>query len=128
MPGSPEPVYFDTISQIVLPRWSAGRVALLGDAAWCVSLFAGYGSALAVGGAYRLGTHLAQAGDIPAALAAGENEPRPEVLRKQRLGRRVKGLYAPADPFRLWLRDLPLRTSAWPPVGHLLQRRLQLKG
>ncbi|WP_308282583.1 hypothetical protein [Pseudonocardia nigra] len=48
--------------------------------------------------------------------------------RKQKLGRRVKGLYAPADPPRLWLRDLPLRMAALPPMGRLLQRRLQLKG
>ena len=123
-----ESVYFDTISQIILPRWTTGRVALLGDAAWCVTLFAGYGCSLAVAGADRFGTHLQHADDIPAALAAWEAELRPEAIKKQRLGRRVKGLYAPADPFRLWLRDAPLRLSTWPPITHLLQRRLQLKG
>lgn len=122
-------VYFDTVSQIVLDRWSRGRVVLLGDAAWCVTLFAGYGSSLAVGGADRLGTALERHGrDVPAALSAWEAALRPEVLRNQRLGRRVKGLYAPPDPFRLWLRDLPLRTAALPPVGRYLQRRLQLDG
>ena len=123
-----ESVYFDTIGQVILPRWSTGRVVLLGDAAWCVTLFAGYGSSLAVAGADRLGAHLGHADDVPAALAAWEAELRPEALKKQRLGRRVKGLYAPADPFRLWLRDAPLRLSTWPPVSRLLQHRLQLKG
>ena len=51
-------VYFDRISQIAMPRWSQGRVVLVGDAAWCVSLFAGYGSSLAVGGTDLLGTLL----------------------------------------------------------------------
>ena len=121
-----ESVYFDTVSQIVLDRWSSGRVVLLGDAAWCVTLFAGYGSSLAVAGADPLGAALEQHADVPAALGAWEAEIRPEAERKQQLGRQVKGLYAPEDPFRLWLRDLPLRLASYRPVSALLQRRLQL--
>ena len=126
---SAESVYFDTISQMVVDRWSRGRIVLLGDAAWCVTLFAGYGSSLAVGGAELLGTMLHDHhGDVPAALTAWEAQLRPEAEKKQELGRRVKGLYAPADPLRLWLRDLPLRMAALPPMSRLLQRRLQLRG
>lgn len=121
-------VYFDTISQIVAPRWSNGRVVLLGDAAWCVTLFAGYGSSLAVGGADRLGTELdAHPGDIPAALAAWEAAVRPEAERKQKLGRRVKGVYAPANPLVLWLSLLPLRLASLPPVRRYMTRRF-IKG
>ncbi|MFC5832774.1 FAD-dependent monooxygenase [Nonomuraea insulae] len=117
-------VYFDTISQVVAPTWSHGRVILLGDAAWCVTLFAGYGSALAVGGADRLGTELERhPGDLPAALAAWEAELRPEVDKKQKLGRRVKGVYAPANPLLLWLTQLPLRLAALPPVRRHMTRR-----
>ncbi|MEU4232000.1 FAD-dependent monooxygenase [Nonomuraea sp. NPDC026600] len=123
-----ESVYFDTISQVVAPSWSKGRVVLLGDAAWCVTLFAGYGSALAVGGADRLGTELAaHPGDIPAALAAWEAAIRPEAERKQKLGRRVKGVYAPANPLLLWLTQLPLRLAALPPVRRYMTRRF-IKG
>jgi 2-polyprenyl-6-methoxyphenol hydroxylase-like FAD-dependent oxidoreductase len=121
-------VYFDTISQVVTPSWSSGRVVLLGDAAWCVTLFAGYGSALAVGGADRLGTELvAHPGDIPGALDAWESAVRPEAERKQRLGRRVKGVYAPANPVLLWLSLLPLRLAALPPVRRYMIRRF-IKG
>ncbi|MGA4996161.1 FAD-dependent oxidoreductase [Nonomuraea bangladeshensis] len=121
-------VYFDTISQVVAPQWSNGRVVLLGDAAWCVTLFAGYGSSLAVGGADRLGTELAaHPGDIPAALAAWEAAIRPEAERKQKLGRRVKGVYAPASPLLLWLTQLPLRLAALPPVRRYMTRRF-IKG
>ncbi|GAA1684370.1 FAD-dependent monooxygenase [Nonomuraea maheshkhaliensis] len=123
-----ESVYFDTISQVVAPRWSNGRVVLLGDAAWCVTLFAGYGSALAVGGADRLGTELAKRPcDVPAALAAWEAAIRPEAERKQKLGRRVKGVYAPANPVLLWLTQLPLRLAALPPVRRHMTRRF-IKG
>ncbi|WP_188197388.1 FAD-dependent oxidoreductase [Nonomuraea sp. SYSU D8015] len=121
-------VYFDTISQVVAPSWSRGRVVLLGDAAWCVTLFAGYGSALAVGGADRLGTELERhPGDVGAALAAWEAALRPEVDRKQKLGRWVKGVYAPANPLLLWLTQLPLRLAALPPVRRYLTRRF-IKG
>ncbi|MFI6800281.1 FAD-dependent monooxygenase [Streptosporangium canum] len=121
-------VYFDTISQVVAPSWSKGRVLLLGDAAWCVTLFAGYGSSLAVGGADRLGIELAaHPGDIPAALAAWEAAIRPEAERKQKLGRRVKGVYAPANPVLLWLSLLPLRLASLPPVRRYMTRRF-IKG
>lgn len=120
-------VYFDTISQIVVDRWSQGRVVLLGDAAWCVTLFAGYGSALAVAGADALGAALERhPDDLPVALREWEAEIRPEAERKQKLGRQIKGLYAPTDRFSLWVRDLPLRLASWRPVSALLQRRLQL--
>ncbi|MEU8359815.1 FAD-dependent oxidoreductase [Nonomuraea sp. NPDC048882] len=124
-----ESVYFDSISQMVVDRWSKGRVVLLGDAAWCVTLFAGYGSSLAVGGADRLGAALARHGDdVLSALAEWEAELRPEAEKKQRLGRRVKGVYAPRNPLVLELTQLPLRLSSWGPVRRLVERKFQLAG
>ncbi|MEU4512300.1 FAD-dependent oxidoreductase [Nonomuraea wenchangensis] len=120
-------VYFDAISQMVVDRWSTGRVVLLGDAAWCVTLFAGYGSSLTVGGADRLGAALERHGDhVLAALAEWEAELRPEAEKKQQLGRRVKGVYAPRNPLVLELTQLPLRLSSWGPVRRLIERRFQL--
>ena len=55
-------LYFDRVSQIRMPSWSRGRVALVGDAAFCVSLLAGQGSALAMTSAYVLAGELAKAG------------------------------------------------------------------
>jgi 2-polyprenyl-6-methoxyphenol hydroxylase-like FAD-dependent oxidoreductase len=122
-------IYFDTISQMVVDRWSHGRVLLLGDAAWCVTLFAGYGSSLAVGGAELLGTALQRhPDDVPAALAEWERELRPEAEQKQKLGRRVKGIYAPRNPVVLELTQFPLRLSAWGPVRRMVERRFQLQG
>ena len=54
-------VYFDRVAQIRMPSWSSGRVALIGDAAFCVSLMAGQGSALAITAAYVLAGELAKA-------------------------------------------------------------------
>jgi 2-polyprenyl-6-methoxyphenol hydroxylase-like FAD-dependent oxidoreductase len=52
-------LYFDAVSQVRLPRWSRGRVAVVGDAASCLSLF-GDGSTLAMAGAYTLARQLAE--------------------------------------------------------------------
>ena len=55
-----EDLYFDPVAQIKMPSWSRGRVALVGDAAFCVSLMAGQGSALAMTAAYVLAGELAR--------------------------------------------------------------------
>ena len=55
-------LYFDRVSQIQLPTWSQGRVALVGDAAFCASLMAGQGAALAMTAAYVLAGELSKTG------------------------------------------------------------------
>lgn len=59
--------YFDSVSQVRLDRWSAGRVALLGDAGYCPSPLSGQGTSLALVGAYVLAAELAAADGDPAA-------------------------------------------------------------
>ena len=51
-------LWFDAVSTVKLANWSRGRVAVLGDAASCASLF-GDGSSLAIAGAYTLAAALA---------------------------------------------------------------------
>ena len=61
--------YFDTVSQIRMNRWTKGRVALVGDAAACVSLMAGEGTGLAIVEARVLAGELeACRGDFAAAF------------------------------------------------------------
>ncbi|MVN75200.1 FAD-binding monooxygenase [Hymenobacter sp. HMF4947] len=43
--------YFDKFCQIKMPSWTKGRVALVGDAAYCASPAAGIGASLAMSGA-----------------------------------------------------------------------------
>jgi len=72
--------YFDALRQVRMPRWSAGRVVLTGDAAWCATPLAGIGTTLAVTGAYVLAGELARAGgDVAAAFGAYEAAMRPMV-------------------------------------------------
>ncbi|WP_320784673.1 FAD-dependent monooxygenase [Streptomyces sp. CRN 30] len=57
--GDADDVFFDTVGQIRVPRWSSGRVALLGDAAYAPSFLTGQGTSLALVGAYMLAGSLA---------------------------------------------------------------------
>lgn len=73
-------VYFDGVAQVVMPRRSAGRVGLLGDAAFAVSLIAGKGATLALAGAVVLADALAERPGAPGtAFAAYEARLRPWV-------------------------------------------------
>jgi len=79
--------YFDSLSQVHLESWSAGRVALVGDAAYCASPASGQGTSLALVGGYILAGELAAAGgEHIAGFDAYEHEMRPFAERNQRLG------------------------------------------
>ena len=59
--------YLDQVAQVVMDRWSSGRVGLLGDAAFSSSPMSGQGTGLALVGAYLLAGELAAAGWDPEA-------------------------------------------------------------
>ncbi len=52
-------LFFDTAGQIRMPRWTQGRAALVGDAAYAPSFLTGQGTSLALSGAYVLAHALA---------------------------------------------------------------------
>jgi len=56
-------IYFDKLSQIKMPSWTRGRVALVGDAAYCASPAAGRGGSLAIDGAAALAEAFKKHGD-----------------------------------------------------------------
>jgi 2-polyprenyl-6-methoxyphenol hydroxylase-like FAD-dependent oxidoreductase len=79
--------YFDMAAQVEMPRWSEGRVVLVGDAAYCASPMSGQGTSIALIGAYVLAGELAAAsGACPRAFAEFENVMRPFVEANQALG------------------------------------------
>jgi 2-polyprenyl-6-methoxyphenol hydroxylase-like FAD-dependent oxidoreductase len=80
--------YLDQVAQVVMDRWSSGRVGLLGDAAFSSSPMSGGGTGLALVGAYLLAGELAAAGwDPEAGFAAYEGRMRPFVEANQEIGR-----------------------------------------
>lgn len=79
-------LYFDEVTQIQMPRWSNGRVALIGDAASAPTLLTGQGTSLAVVEAYVLaGELMAAGGDYQVAFARYEEEARPYAEQNQRI-------------------------------------------
>lgn len=97
-------LYFDRVSQIRMPgSWSNGRVALLGDAAYCVSLLAGEGSSLAMAGAYILAGELARAaGDYERAFEAYQRQFAPFVADKQKGALTFADYFAPRSKWRMF--------------------------
>jgi 2-polyprenyl-6-methoxyphenol hydroxylase-like FAD-dependent oxidoreductase len=100
-------IYFDRVSQIHLPRWTSGRVGVLGDAAACASFLAGEGAGLAMIEAYVLAGELYQAGgDLARAFAAYETRLRPFVAAKQHAALRFRSFFAPQTALALKLRNV----------------------
>ena len=117
-------LYFDRVSQILMNPahglWTKGRVTLLGDAASCVSLLAGQGSALAMIAAYILAGELHRAaGDYPTAFARYQDLFAPFVLRKQKAALRFAAAFAPKSKFGLFLRNQIFRLMDIPWIAHL---------
>ena len=119
-------VYFDRVSQIVMPAWSTGRVALLGDAAACVSLLAGEGCGLAMTEAYVLAGELARAGtDHAQAFRHYEQQLRPLIATKQEAARKFAGAFAPRTAFGLWVRNQATGLMAYRTLADLFLGRDQ---
>lgn len=118
-----ESAYFDRICQIRMPSWHDGRIVLLGDSAWCVSLFAANGASLAIGAAKLLGDLLDEhPGDVPAALAAWEERFRPVVTAKQKEALRATAMFVAPSTFALKVRTAAFRLSGTRPVIWLARR------
>lgn len=117
-------VYFDRVSQIVMDRWSDGRVALIGDAAAAVSLLAGEGAGLAMVEAYTLAHALDDAGvDYRGAFNSYEQALRPVVEERQRSARAFAAMFAPKSPIGLWTRNQATRLLNVRPLADWLVRR-----
>jgi len=114
-------LYFDNVSQIRMPHWSRGRIALVGDAACCVSLLAGQGSALAMISSYVLAGELAAAhGQYQLAFGRYETLLRRYIARKQRAAERFAGALAPKTRFGLSFRNLVVKAFAFPGLARLV--------
>jgi 2-polyprenyl-6-methoxyphenol hydroxylase-like FAD-dependent oxidoreductase len=121
-------LYFDRVSQVFMGRqtgsWTRGRVCLVGDAAFCVSLLAGQGCALAMTAAYILVGELHRAGaDYATAFARYQERFAPFVLQKQKSALRFAGTFAPKSKFSMFLRNRIMNLMQIPLVADLAAGR-----
>jgi 2-polyprenyl-6-methoxyphenol hydroxylase-like FAD-dependent oxidoreductase len=87
--------YFESIGRVYAPRWSRGRVALVGDAGYCPSPISGMGTSLAFVGSYVLAGEIAKHENYREAFASYERILRPYVQRAQQLLPGAPGLAHP---------------------------------
>ena len=121
--------FFDSIGQVHLDRWSAGRAALLGDAGYCPTPLTGLGTSLALVGAYVLAGELARAnGDHHAAFARYEQVMRAYVTRAQQLPPGGMAGFAPRSRALIRARDFNMRLMAHWPMRLLLAGQFSKAG
>jgi 2-polyprenyl-6-methoxyphenol hydroxylase-like FAD-dependent oxidoreductase len=117
----PAEVYYDQVAQIDAPRWTDGRVALVGDAAYAVSLIAGQGASLGIAGAYVLAERLHAASSVQEGLADYERRWRPVAVAVQQTARnRVTEWFLPTSPARLVLRRWAFKAMRLPGLDRIL--------
>jgi 2-polyprenyl-6-methoxyphenol hydroxylase-like FAD-dependent oxidoreductase len=111
---------FDSVHQVVMPSWHTDRVVLLGDSAWCVTLYSGMGASSALAGADLLGTVLQRNPGNPArALREWEMRLRPFIADHQKTGRRDLVMFVPQTR-----RDKARRTMTQTLLGNGTTKRL----
>lgn len=103
-------VYLDTVARVDLPRWSVGRVVLVGDAANCLSLL-GNGSTNAIIGAHTLAEALADHADPQVAFARYEHQHRRQVRSAIRGAGLASHLLVPATAAGIAVRTAVLKVA-----------------
>jgi 2-polyprenyl-6-methoxyphenol hydroxylase-like FAD-dependent oxidoreductase len=115
MPQAPD-FYFDSVSQIQMDNWSAGRVSLAGDAAYCPSPLSGQGSSLALAGGYVLAGELhAAAGDHRAAFARYQQQMKGFVAQNQQIALANVKRFTPGTRTQIWLQNQAIKALPYMP-------------
>jgi len=113
--------YFDSVGQVELESWSAGRIALIGDAGYAAGP-GGNGTGTAVVAAYVLAGELAAAhGDYRTAFARYEQLLRPYVAKGQKQARGGAAFLAPATDSKIRQRDRACRMMSRLPGQGLIR-------
>ncbi len=113
-------IYYDQVAQIEMDDWVKERAVMLGDAAYAVSLLAGQGASLAMGGAYVLAEELRNTGDVDRGLRRFEARLKPAIAKKQAAGRNAAKWFVPEDALHLVMRNWAMRFASLPCMGFLM--------
>jgi len=105
----PDAIFMDAMTQIHMPSWHQGRVALVGDACGCPTSLSGQGASMAMGGAYMLAEALHTAPDYASAFRQYEQRVRPYIEQRQENARKFAKNYLPGSPLGLVVQQIGLK-------------------
>jgi 2-polyprenyl-6-methoxyphenol hydroxylase-like FAD-dependent oxidoreductase len=114
---------FDSVNQVKMDRWHQGRVVLIGDAAWCPTLYSGMGASSGMAGSELLGDILETYPDnLSLALLKWEERMRPfaDGLQQSALNERI--IFTPHSEVQRVLRAALFSLMAQPAVRHIMGR------
>ena len=120
-------LYLDAVGQVRMPRWSKGRIALVGDAAYCASPISGMGTSLGLCGAYVLAGELGRHAEHGKAFAAYEKLMRPYVSQAQSVPKWAPRLASPHSRVGIALGHAVLRMATKPGFKTLFGKILSPK-
>ncbi|GAA2986258.1 FAD-dependent monooxygenase [Streptosporangium longisporum] len=89
-------LFMDSLTQITMPSWHTGRIALTGDACAAMTLTSAQGASMAMDGGYLLVQALHQHADHQAAFHTYETQLRPAVQQRQQRARTFARSLVPA--------------------------------
>ena len=112
-------LFFDSITQIRLDKWSKGRVVLVGDAAWAGGPGSG-GTGLGMLGGYVLAGELATKSSHDEAFASYEEVIRPSAKMGQNQAKQSGGFFAPGSERSIRNRKYVYRALNTKPLTGLL--------
>ncbi|GAA3276916.1 FAD-dependent monooxygenase [Dactylosporangium vinaceum] len=111
--------YLDRVAQVHLATWTSGRIAVVGDAAYCPSPISGMGTTLALAGAYILAGELTTWPNHRDALRRYEQRMRQYVTRAQKLPPGTPRIANPTTRAGVALLNTGLRLAASRPARAL---------
>jgi len=120
-------IFYDTITQIVNPNWSKGRVLLIGDAAHCPTLISGQGASMAMAGAYFWAQVLENTASISDAITAFESRLRPDIDRIQSKARDFAPNFVPDSRWRIAIVKFMVRFVDVPIIKQIVGKQFAVK-
>ncbi|MYW90273.1 FAD-binding monooxygenase [Amycolatopsis rubida] len=120
--GDAPDFYFESVGQMRLRRWSRGRIAAVGDAAYCASPLSGMGTSLALAGAYVLAGELSRHPGHREAFRSYETIMRPYVAQAQNVSWLAPRLASPKTRTGIRLLTTAARLAAHPRVSRVTAR------
>lgn len=124
-------LFFDSLTQISMPKWYKNRVVLVGDACQCLTLIAGQGASMAMSGSYLLAEVLKKWKDdgadfenLPHYYQKYQDLQRPESEKRRKKAKKMVKYFVPDSKWKIFLRNIVMRVVFLKPLSFLLRKAL----